>query len=60
MKRLSIIILCTMLGISSYAQDAVNWGDWQTWGEQTDGTYRNPVIPVDYSDLDCILPISKQ
>jgi beta-xylosidase len=43
-----------MLGISSYAQDAVNWGDWQTWGEQTDGTYRNPVIPVDYSDLDCI------
>ena len=43
-----------MLGVSSYAQDAVHWGDWQTWGEQMDGTYRNPVIPADYSDLDCI------
>ncbi len=30
------------------------WGDWQSWGEQTDGTYRNPVVPADYSDLDCI------
>jgi beta-xylosidase len=32
----------------------VHWGEWQSWGEQTDGTYRNPVIPADYSDLDCI------
>ena len=30
------------------------WGDWQSWGEQKDGTYWNPVIPADYSDLDCI------
>ena len=32
----------------------VVWGDWQRWGQQPDGTYRNPVIPADYSDLDCI------
>lgn len=30
------------------------WGNWQSWGEQPDGTYRNPIIPTDYSDLDCI------
>ncbi len=31
------------------------WGDWPAWGEQPDGiTYRNPVLPADYSDLDCL------
>ena len=30
------------------------WGDWQTWGDQGDGTYHNPVLPADYSDIDCI------
>jgi beta-xylosidase len=30
------------------------WGDWPRWGDQGDGTYRNPVLPSDYSDLDCI------
>lgn len=30
------------------------WGSWDRWGEQPDGTYLNPVIPADYSDLDCI------
>ena len=30
------------------------WGDWKTWGDQGDGTYRNPVLPGDYSDIDCI------
>jgi beta-xylosidase len=30
------------------------WGDWQTWGDQGDGTYVNPILPSDYSDLDCI------
>ncbi len=28
------------------------WGDWPRWGDQRDGTYRNPVIPADYSELD--------
>ncbi|RFM30774.1 beta-xylosidase [Chitinophaga silvisoli] len=26
----------------------------KTWGDQDNGTYRNPVLPADYSDLDCI------
>lgn len=30
------------------------WGDWQTWGQQEDGTYINPVLPADFSDIDCI------
>ena len=30
------------------------WGQWRTWGDQGDGTYANPVLPSDYSDLDCI------
>jgi beta-xylosidase len=30
------------------------WGDWPRWGDQGDGNYRNPVLPSDYSDLDCI------
>ncbi|PTY03112.1 beta-xylosidase [Verrucomicrobia bacterium LW23] len=30
------------------------WGDWNQWGDLGDGTYRNPVLPSDYSDLDCI------
>ncbi len=31
-----------------------HWGDWQAWGDMGDGTYRNPILPSDYSDLDCI------
>lgn len=30
------------------------WGDWPNWGDRGDGTYRNPVLPADYSDIDCI------
>ncbi|HYP04988.1 MAG TPA: glycoside hydrolase 43 family protein [Bryobacteraceae bacterium] len=33
---------------------AQQWGTWSTWGDQKNGTYRNPVIPADYSDIDCI------
>jgi beta-xylosidase len=32
----------------------VAWGEWQSYGDQGDGTYRNPVLPADFSDLDCI------
>lgn len=28
--------------------------EWLTWGDQGDGTYCNPVLPSDYSDIDCI------
>lgn len=30
------------------------WGEWNSWGDQQDGTYRNPLLPGDYSDIDCI------
>jgi beta-xylosidase len=36
------------------AQDDPRWGDWLDWGDQGDGSYRNPVLPSDYSDIDCI------
>ncbi|MEP6747976.1 MAG: glycoside hydrolase 43 family protein [Bacteroidota bacterium] len=31
-----------------------HWGSWQTWGAQANGNYVNPILPADYSDLDCI------
>ena len=34
-------------------QPVVDWGDWQQWGGNQ-GSCRNPVIPADFSDLDCI------
>jgi hypothetical protein len=34
--------------------ESIQWGNWLTWGDQHNGTYRNPVLPADYSDLDCI------
>jgi beta-xylosidase len=43
-------------GTRLFAADGTSprWGDWPSWGDQGDGTYRNPVVPGDYSDLDCI------
>jgi len=43
-------------GTRLFAADAAppRWGDWPSWGDQGDGTYRNPVVPGDYSDIDCI------
>src|SRR3954451_25398686 len=29
------------------------WGNWQNWGDQGNGYYRNPILPADYSDLHC-------
>lgn len=57
MKK-TLIILSMLLGIcTGRAQKSFiphTWGDWQTWGDQHDGHYLNPVIPADYSDIDCI------
>lgn len=30
------------------------WGNWATWGDQGNGTFHNPVLPGDFSDVDCI------
>jgi beta-xylosidase len=39
---------------SNILSDEPRWGEWTAWGEQTDGTYRNPLLPADFSDIDCI------
>lgn len=54
MKKVSTLILFLLSVIAGYAQDSPIWGEWTTWGDQQDGTYRNPVLPADYSDIDCI------
>ena len=49
----------TSVNVASPEQLAVSektraWGDWPKWGDAGNGTYNNPVLPADYSDLDCI------
>jgi beta-xylosidase len=50
---LTFALLC-MTPLFAAAPAPRVWGDWSRWGDQGDGTYRNPVLPSDYSDLDCI------
>jgi beta-xylosidase len=40
--------------LESRSEAPKTWGDWPRWGDQGDGTYRNPVLPGDFSDIDCI------
>lgn len=54
MKYILTIIYCICFCSGSFAQRQVKWGDWETWGEQDNGSYVNPIIPSDYSDIDCI------
>lgn len=46
-------MLLTAEGVAAQAQQT-EWGKWERWGEQPDGSYLNPIIPSDYSDIDCI------
>ncbi len=57
MKWNSFFLLAALAfcaGITLHAQDKREWGKWDRWGDLGNGTYLNPVIPADYSDLDCI------
>lgn len=56
MKALHFSLLLTAIVavLSSAKAEPPAWGDWTKWGDQKDGTYQNPVLPGDYSDLDCI------
>jgi beta-xylosidase len=53
-----IWVLCLALLLSApflrASDNSSQWGRWPKWGDQGNGTYRNPVIPSDYSDIDCI------
>ena len=49
-----VLSLCIGRSASAQIDTTHKWGDWQTWGDQGNGTYINPILPGDYSDLDCI------
>jgi beta-xylosidase len=55
-RKIAVLRLCLALPVLFLTIKicAEGWGDWQTWGDQGDGTYRNPVLPADFSDIDCI------
>ena len=69
-KRLSALVLSACLGISVLAgcsqtgnpassfppdgSSSPEWGEWHQWGDIGDGAYANPVLPADFSDIDCI------
>lgn len=54
--NLCLALLLMLSFTAAYAHTPVpgQWGDWDKWGDQGDGTYLNPIIPADYSDIDCI------
>lgn len=54
--RLAVLLILSVgFYIDCRSQDFVRqWGEWDKWGDQGNGTYLNPIIPSDYSDLDCI------
>ena len=54
LKTLSALILTGFVPALLAAEQPSQWGHWTNWGDQGDGTYLNPVIPSDYSDIDCI------
>jgi len=57
LKDFHILIYILIISHTVSAQtDSVpqNWGEWRNWGDRGDGTYANPIIPADYSDMDCI------
>lgn len=56
MSTIAVFLVCLgVVAVFASAADAPKgWGDWTKWGDVGDGAYRNPVLPADYSDLDCI------
>jgi beta-xylosidase len=56
-----IILFCLVLSLipapvlfGQTDTTAHHWGSWQNWGDTGKGSYTNPILPGDYSDLDCI------
>lgn len=53
-RSLGAVAILVMAMAAPAADVPPAWGDWSLWGDLGDGSYRNPVLPSDYSDLDCI------
>lgn len=58
-KRLSSLILLLFSPLlvmrAQHAFTPRQWGDWQVWGEiRPTHCYVNPILPADFSDIDCI------
>ncbi len=53
-QRLLFIVFALVALPAAAQTDSREWGRWTGWGDMNDGTYLNPIIPSDYSDLDCI------
>ncbi len=53
------ILIISLIGLTVFCiaqtpQTYPDWGDWSKWGDQHNGNFRNPVLPGDFSDIDCI------
>jgi len=51
--KILLLLLCAVPLVAATVESHP-WGNWLKWGDQGDGTYLNPVVPSDYSDVDCI------
>ncbi|MCZ4222181.1 glycoside hydrolase family 43 protein [Pedobacter rhodius] len=59
MQRTILIYFIVFIFANTHSFAQINnqtpiWGQWENWGDTGNGTYNNPVLPADYSDLDCI------
>lgn len=56
MRRFLLAVICAVGAFARMQAQppAVEWGMWTRWGDQGNGLYLNPIIPSDYSDIDCI------
>lgn len=57
MKNLILLLIGIGMTIAANSQNTFTpktWGDWQEWGQQSADTYTNPILPSDFSDIDCI------
>ena len=53
--RFGLFLLAVAIGLSpAFSTTPAAWGSWTHWGDYGDGRYANPIIPADYSDVDCI------
>ena len=51
------LLFCLLFSQYLFGQDDPikrTWGNWKTWGDSGYGTFNNPILPADYSDIDCI------